>query len=83
MQKISKLKLIISIIFTLVAILYVLPNFTNTRLSWVPGDKVNLGLDLRGGSHLLLSADFDSYMDDVSQSVAESLRKYLRDLRLY
>ena len=55
MQKISKLKLIISIIFTLVAILYVLPNFTNNRLNWVPGDKVNLGLDLRGGSHLLLN----------------------------
>ncbi len=82
MQKISKLKLIISVIFTLVAILYVLPNFTNSRLSWFPGDKVNLGLDLRGGSHLLLSADFDSYMDDVSQSVAESLRKYLRDEKI-
>ena len=82
MQKISKLKLIISIIFTLVAILYVLPNFTTSRLNWFPGDKVNLGLDLRGGSHLLLSADFDSYMDDVSQSVAESLRKYLRDEKI-
>ncbi len=82
MQKISKFKFIISIIFTLVAILYVLPNFTNNRLSWFPGDKVNLGLDLRGGSHLLLSADFDSYMDDVSQSVAESLRKYLRDEKI-
>ena len=82
MQKISKFKFIISVIFTLVAILYVLPNFTNNRLSWFPGDKVNLGLDLRGGSHLLLSADFDSYMDDVSQSVAESLRKYLRDEKI-
>ena len=82
MQKISKFKFIISIIFILVAILYVLPNFTNNRLSWFPGDKVNLGLDLRGGSHLLLSTDFDSYMDDVSQSVAESLRKYLRDEKI-
>ena len=83
MQKISKFKFIISVIFTLIAILYVLPNFTNNhRLSWFPGDKINLGLDLRGGSHLLLSADFDSYMDDVSQSVAESLRKYLRDEKI-
>ena len=25
--------------------------------SWLPGDKINLGLDLAGGSHLLLEAD--------------------------
>ena len=82
MNKISRWKIITSLLFTLIAAIYVIPNFTEDSPDWLPGDKVNLGLDLRGGSHLLLSVDFDSYMDDVSQSVAESLRKYLRDKKI-
>ena len=82
MHKIPKWKVITSILFTIIAIIYVLPNFTNNSPKWLPGDRVNLGLDLRGGSHLLLNVDFDSYMDDVSQSVAESLRKYARDEKI-
>ena len=82
MNKISKWKIITSILFTVIAFIYVLPNFTEDSPDWLPGDKVNLGLDLRGGSHLLLSVDFDSYMDDISQSVADGLRKYLRDEKI-
>lgn len=68
----------IAILVTITSIIYVTPNFTTTKSSWLPEDTVNLGLDLRGGAHLLLRVDFDKYMDDVSQSVAESLRKNLR-----
>ncbi len=82
MNKISKWKLITSILFTVIAFIYVLPNFTENSSKWLPGDKVNLGLDLRGGSHLLLSVDFDSYMDDISQSVAEGVKKYMRDEKI-
>lgn len=82
MNKISKWKLITSILFTVIAFIYVLPNFTEDGPKWLPGDKVNLGLDLRGGSHLLLSVDFDSYMDDISQSVAEGVKKYMRDEKI-
>lgn len=79
MHKISIWKIITFILFTVIAAIYVLPNFTNNSPKWLPGDKVNLGLDLRGGSHLLLSVDFDSYMDDHTNLVAESFRKYARD----
>ncbi len=79
MHQISKWKIITSILFTIIATIYVLPNFMDDSPEWLPGDKVNLGLDLRGGSHLLLSVDFDSYMDDVSNSIAESFRKYARE----
>ena len=82
MNRIPKWKIITSILFTVIALIYVLPNFTEDSPDWLPGDKVNLGLDLRGGSHLLLSVDFDSYMDDVSQSVADGARKYLRDEKI-
>jgi preprotein translocase subunit SecD len=43
---------------------------------------VNLGLDLRGGSHLLLDIDFDAYLDDISQAIADNLRKYLREKKI-
>jgi preprotein translocase subunit SecD len=81
-HKIPKWQVITSILFTLIAIIYVLPNFTTKSPKWLPGDKVNLGLDLKGGSHLLLSVDFDRYMDDVMQSVAEGVRKYARDEKI-
>lgn len=82
MHKIPKWQIITSIIFTLIAIIYVLPNFTEKTSKWLPGDKVSLGLDLKGGSHLLLSVDFDSYMEDVMHSVAEGFRKYARDNKI-
>jgi len=66
----------------MVAIIYALPNFFEKPPAWLPGNSVNLGLDLRGGSHLLLDVEFDDYMSDISQSVAESLKKYLREKKI-
>ncbi len=82
MHRISKWKIITSILFTIISIIYVLPNIIDDSLEWLPGNKVNLGLDLRGGSHLLLNVDFDSYMDEVSNSVAEGFRKYARSNKI-
>lgn len=59
-----------------------MPNFTKTQIDWLPGNKVNLGLDLRGGSHLLLDVDFDGYLDEVGQSICESLKKHLRKQKI-
>lgn len=82
MQKISKWKILLTIFLTIVAILYVLPSFTEQRIKYFPSEKVNLGLDLRGGSHLLLSVDFENYMQEVHQSIAESIKKYLREEKI-
>lgn len=83
MYKISKWKLFSTIFFTILAIIYVLPNFyDSTKVSWLPGDKINLGLDLRGGSHLMLSVDFDSYMNDVTNVTSESIKKALRNKKI-
>ncbi len=82
MQKISKWKLTTFILFTIVAIIYVLPNFIQNSPKWLPGDKINLGLDLRGGSYLLLSVDFENYMNDHNQALTESIQKYLRNKKI-
>lgn len=79
MQRPLKWKIFISTICTVLALIYAAPNFVNVNASWLPNSKVNLGLDLRGGSHLLLDVDFDSYLTDTMENLGDSLRKYLRD----
>ena len=45
----------------------------------LPDKQVNLGLDLRGGSYLLLEVDIDAVMKDRLQSLVGDIRKALRD----
>lgn len=79
MLKLPKWKILISIICTILAVLYALPNFAPVNSALLPNDKVNLGLDLRGGSHLLLEVDFDNYMQDTMENLGDRIKKYFRD----
>ena len=53
-----------------------LPNFV--AAPFLPNKKLNLGLDLRGGSQLLLEIDYDKYQAEQLGYVVEELRKALR-----
>ncbi len=46
--------------------------------SFMPKERVNLGLDLRGGSHLRLQIDFDAYLKEHFENVRDEIRNYLR-----
>lgn len=59
-----------------------MPNFANNLPKWWPGNTINLGLDLRGGSHLLMDVDFDTYLHDSNQALAESIRKSMREAKI-
>lgn len=64
-----------------------LPNFLTPELrkdlpSWMPGNTVNLGLDLRGGSHLLLEVDFASYKREQMTNLVDEVRTQLRKERI-
>ena len=51
-------KLVVTVVL-LGGIVYALPNLVSDQMtSILPGKKINLGLDLRGGSHLLLRVLF-------------------------
>ena len=82
MRDISTWRVFVTIIVTLVACIFAAPNFTNVTASYLPKDSVNLGLDLRGGSHLLLQVDFDHYIKDQYEMLADNLRKEFRDSKL-
>lgn len=46
--------------------------------SFLPGQPVNLGLDLQGGSHLLLQADMQAVIAERMVSISENLRLSMR-----
>ena len=50
--------------------------------SWLPHKKVNLGLDLRGGAHLLLKVDLNTVYREYIASLAGSVRQELRTARI-
>jgi protein-export membrane protein SecD len=60
-----------------------LPNlFSPERLqsmpSWFPKNQVNLGLDLQGGSHLLLEVDLNALEAEHLETLVDSVRVALR-----
>jgi preprotein translocase subunit SecD len=64
-----------------------LPNLFSERQlaalpSWIPHKQVALGLDLRGGSYLLLEVDVAAAERERLNSVEETVRNALRDARI-
>jgi preprotein translocase subunit SecD len=49
---------------------------------FIPKQHVNLGLDLRGGSHLLLEVDFGTALKERLNGVIDSARTALRNARV-
>jgi len=79
---------IIAILLTcLTGFLFALPNFVSkeTLASWpgfLPKRQMPLGLDLRGGAHLLLAMDQDEIRKDWLQGVQDAARGSLRDAKI-
>jgi protein-export membrane protein SecD len=68
-------------------ILFALPNlFTDAQLEalpdWITPRKMSLGLDLRGGSHLLIEVDVQSVIRDRLEASMEEARNALRTARI-
>jgi preprotein translocase subunit SecD len=46
--------------------------------SWVPHNQLNLGLDLRGGSYLLLEVDMGAVVQERLENIVDSMRSEMR-----
>src|ERR1700691_1137440 len=70
----------------LIACLFAVPNFLSERTvrSWPAWAQrhVVLGLDLQGGSHLLLEVDTNAVRKDKLESLRDDVRRVLRDARV-
>jgi len=49
---------------------------------WLPHKNINLGLDLQGGSHLLLEVDVNAVIRERLESLVDSVRVTLRKARI-
>ena len=58
-------------------VLLCLPNVLPQPASWVPWRQVHLGLDLRGGSYLLLQVDMDAVQKERLDTVLDRARQVL------
>lgn len=71
---------VIIVIGLLIALPNVLPQSTLQRLpAWLPHEQVSLGLDLRGGSHLVLEVDEADLTKERLQSLLQDARRVLRE----
>ncbi len=66
------------------SVLVALPNlFSNAQLadlpSWMPRNKVDLGLDLRGGSHIMLKIERSDIVKERLETTIVDMRTMLRD----
>ena len=82
-----KWKIAIIFFISCFGILFALPNlFSNEFLEevpdWLPTKKINLGLDLQGGSHLLLDVNINSVFSERLESVEDMVRNSLRKDRI-
>jgi preprotein translocase subunit SecD len=70
----------ISVLVVIVAaLIYVLPTF---RPGMWPHKKINLGLDLQGGMHLVLEVDTDKAVEDTIERLAQELRTSIKKERV-
>lgn len=58
------------------------PSLTAKLPGFLPQNTMPLGLDLRGGSHLLLELDFETYKREHFANVRDSLRESLRKAKV-
>lgn len=79
MPNFSKTKIITIIGICLLSLYWAIPSLLQRDLPFFPKHRVNLGLDLQGGSHLLLQADLDYYIDEQLTILTDALRKELRE----
>ena len=71
----------------LVGILLAIPNFFSKETvqswpDWLPKRQINLGLDLRGGAHLMLAMDVNDVRNDWLETIRDDARRRLRDSKI-
>ncbi len=83
----AKWKITLIVLLSVLGILLALPNVFSTKTlnslpDWLPKQQINLGLDLQGGSHMLLSMETDELLKDRLESLRGDLRRKFRENKI-
>ena len=85
MRRSVLIRLVIFSIAIVVALIYLTPTLIDKEKlpSWwgtfLPTDRINLGLDLQGGTHLILEVKVDKAVENNVERVKEDIQKTLRE----
>ena len=83
MYKLSRTRIILILLVCLAGIFFAIPNLIKNKEAlpswWQP---VNLGLDLQGGSNLLLEVKIDDVLKERMGTVEDSVRQILRENKI-
>ena len=85
MRRSVLIRLVIFSIAIVVAVIYLTPTLIDKEKlpSWwgtfLPTDRINLGLDLQGGTHLILEVKVDKAVENNVERVKEDIQKTLRE----
>ncbi len=79
----AKWKIVFILVVCVFGFAFSTPNFLNEKTAeslptWLPHKQVSLGLDLQGGSHLLLEVDVNTVIKEQLESLVDSMRVELR-----
>ena len=77
----SKFRIFTILIFTLILSFFTISNFVNIDNETF-GKKINLGLDLQGGSYLLLEIDNQPIISQTLQNKLIDLKKFFNNKRV-
>ena len=80
-------KIVAVVLVCVAGLIFTAPNFLSRETAqslpdWMPGNQINLGLDLQGGSHLLLEVDSATVVRERLESLTDSIRSELRSARI-
>ena len=87
MIRIARWKVVVCVAAFLFGVLFSLPNILPASMSaglpsWVPHQRLNLGLDLQGGSYLLLEVDTAQLKADRLTALVEDARTALQSKQI-
>jgi preprotein translocase subunit SecD len=73
----SKLKTALILGACVLGVLFSVPNVLPAPADWLPWRTIHLGLDLRGGSYLLMEVDMGAVIKERLEGLADSVRRSL------
>ena len=83
MYKLSRSRIIVILAICLIGIFFAVPNLVPNKAAlpswWQP---VNLGLDLQGGSNLLLEVKIDDVLKERMNTIEDEVRQTLREYKI-
>ena len=84
MYKLSLKRVVMILAICALGIFYSVPNFVKDAKTTLPSwwQPVNLGLDLQGGSSLLLEVDLNAALKDRMENLEDSARSALREAKI-